>query len=213
MRKLFTLLFFLAYFLISSGQVLYKCEFVDSIGVADYERMIKSIRKSLEEKNLSEEIINEYISNYFGDSKAFLQIIERNVDVYSDSAIISLNHVSQSKFHIVMQMPGNKLMVRNGQLFRYNLGLESYVPSKISDSSQTFISTGNKKDIIGYICDGYISIDSVYRIWVTEKLPNSLNPGVGLKNIKGAVLGFEVKTENGHTKSFIRKIEKPKQMI
>jgi len=56
---------------------------------------------------------------------------------------------------------------------------------------------------MNYKCQEYISTDSTCRIWVTTELPDYLNPGIRKGNIKGAVLGFELKENVSITKSFL----------
>jgi hypothetical protein len=45
-------------------------------------------------------------------------------------------------------------------------------------------------------------------IWVTEELPDYINPGVRTSNVKGAVLGFRLIRQETDTKSIMVKLEK-----
>jgi hypothetical protein len=210
MKKII-LLFGLVFSLCSVAQrPIYKCQFSDSIGIIDYKHVVNSIRKSLEEKNLPPEVIDKYIVDNFSNPSTLAFVQERIVDAYADSSIISMNYDSIANNRIVLEMPGNKMMVKNGVVFRYNQGLETYTLSKISDRSQVFIPTGHKFEISGFICDEYISLDSIYKIWVTEKLPSTINPGIGIKNLNKAILGFEARTGNAYTRGMLKKIEKLK---
>lgn len=206
-RNIFLLSFLISSFYLKAQLPIYKCEFADSIGALDYNSVISSIRKSFTDKNISPEIIDEYISKYFNNPSSLAIVQSRIVEVYHDSSIININYDGASNNRIILEMPGNKMKVENGQVFRYNRVFDSYTLLETSERSQIFIPTGQEKDILGFICDEYISLDSNYKIWITDKLPMSINPGIGIKNIKKAVLGFEAKSGNAYTKAVLCKIE------
>jgi len=210
MKKIILLLGLISSLYSVAQRPIYKCQFTDSIGILDYNQVVNSIRKSLEEKNLSPEVIDKYIADNFSNPSTLAFVQERVVDAYADSSIISMNYDSIANNRIVLEMPGNKMMVKNGVVFRYNQGLEAYTVSKISDRSQVFTPTGHQIEIAGFICDEYVSLDSIYKIWVTEKLPPTINPGIGIKNINKAILGFEARTGNAYTRGMLKKIEKLK---
>lgn len=189
-------------------QPIYKCEFADSIRLIDYNSVVASIRNSLIEKGVSPEMVDKDVQKYFGDPSSLAIVQKIAVNVYFDSSIITLNYDSHSNNRTVLGLPGDKLKVESGQLFRYIQALESYTLLKIPDSSQLFISTGKQKEILNFICEEYISSDLIYKIWVTDKLPSTLNPGIGIKNINKAILAFEAKTGNTFTKVILKKIEK-----
>lgn len=58
-----------------------------------------------------------------------------------------------------------------------------------------FLATGKKVAILNYQCDEYLSTDSSCNIWVTPDLPDYVNPGIRKGNVKGGVLGFELKEQ------------------
>jgi hypothetical protein len=211
--KIFISFFFLFVALKGNSQKLYLCEYTDSINITNYEETIQQIRRSMEEKNVSPEIIDSYISNYFADKNSFLQVQSRIVDVYPDSSVITLKYIPRGNFQSSFQIPGNILLVKNSALFRYNKDSDTYFKSSLPDSSTTFTKNNSRKLILGFDCVEFQSLDHKYTIWIAEALPSSINPGIVAKNVPGAILGFEVKSGNGITKSILTKIEKPKVSI
>lgn len=195
-----------------NGQIIYKCIYIDSINISNLESQQASIRHSLSEKGLDEDIIETYIAKFFGDENSFLQVEERILEIYHDSTLIELNY-EPSRINQSFQIPSYKLMVKNGQLFKFSPSINSFSISKIPDSSKVFIPTSKSRLILSYNCDEYISQDSVYTIWVTKDLPSQVNPGISVKNVRGAILGFEGRKGTGITKSIIKSLEKPKRVL
>src|SRR5688572_27019332 len=196
--------------IICKGQLMYKCSYADSLGLINLENAKDQARNSLKEKKLPDDVIEQFISKAF--TTPYLQVQSRLVDVYQDSTLIKLNYVPQNNTDVFL-IDNIKYMVREGALYKYNSTFEMYVPSNISETSQQFLPTGNEKNILGYLCKEYISLDSVYKIWSTTELPSEINPGVGIKNIKAAILGFEVKKQNTFTISILNKLELIKNPI
>jgi|GEM_PF-6862672 len=180
--------------------------FIDTINVTNDKEILLKIRNSLIEKGVPDDVIEGYISNFFNGANPFLQTQERVAYVYQDSTIIHLNYIPNKNFE-TFQMSMRKLVYRGGVLYKYT---ESGVGEMItyeSDSSHIFTPTNNSKRIYGYECDEFLSLDSIYRVWINKGLSPNINPGIVLKNISGAVLGFEAKKGNAITKSTLYKIE------
>lgn len=78
------------------------------------------------------------------------------------------------------------------------------------DSDCLFDSTGEVKTILGYSCTAYTSKSRTIKIWVTNDLPSTINSGITVKNVKGAVLRFEIVNGNALTISTISGIVKNK---
>lgn len=193
----------------ATSQPHYICKYNDSIGILDYEKQIESMKAPLMENGMSLDIFDTYISKYFPDKNAFLVTSERDVVVYKDSSIIDLRYNSNKSFHISFELPSSRLKVERGKLFRYSQSNSAYIESIVSDSSVTFFQlTSKRKIILGYTCLEYINLDGSVVIWVCDDLPSVINPGISVKNVKGAVLAFEARNGNGVTKSCISKIEK-----
>jgi hypothetical protein len=187
------------------GQSKYVCHYVDSAGILSYEKQIEAIRKSLTEQQLPNEITESYIEKIFPNKQMFTLVKGREVLAEQDSTLITLNYSSSG--NVKIYMPSNKLMVKNGMLYRYSEPEDSFYLSDIPDSSQIFKPTNSYVYILNYKCEEFVSADSTYKIWITNELPSCINPGLGIKNISGAVLGFEAKINNSYTKSRLSSIE------
>jgi hypothetical protein len=101
----------------------------------------------------------------------------------------------------------DSLLLRNGELYIDSASKTGFSSAPVSTSKSNFQLTGKTKTILNYGCKEYFSTDSACRIWVTEDLPSSINPGVRLVTIKGAVLGFELRQQESLLKSYAIKIE------
>lgn len=194
------------------SQQIYQCFYSDSLGIADYDVQIAMLKKSLIEKELTSEMTDAYIAKTFPDKNSFCVTAGRNVFSYSDSTVITLDYSTLKRMNsgtsAQLLIPYTKLKISENTLYRFNADTGDYLESPVPDSDCLFDSTGEVKTIIGYSCTAYISKSGTKRIWVTSDLPSSINPGISVKNVKGAVMSFESVNGNAVSTSTIARILK-----
>lgn len=191
---------------LSTGQQIGTAVFIDPIDVKSQEQALNSIRNSFREKNMPEEVIEGYIKNFFAKENPFRQTQKREAVLFEDSAIISMNYVSNNNM-AVFETTNRKLIYKKGSLFKG--GDETNSPEIIlfNDSSTVYNRTGRNRSILGFMCEEYRSQDLKYKIWVSQELPHEVNPGIQIKNLKGAVLAFEAEIGNAITKSTLSELQ------
>jgi hypothetical protein len=168
-----------------------------------------TLRNQLKEKGFSEMMIDGIISNVERTYKNRESIKGRTVIVRGDSSFIELNY-APGKGEVFV-MTNKNLLVKNGRLFSQDPVSKEYIESKIEDSSRVFNSTGRYRMILGYECSEYKSLNHIYTVWITTKLPSAVNPGISHSNLPGAILGYEVNMGKATTRSGIVKI--PERVI
>jgi hypothetical protein len=207
-----TLILPLLFLSLTSYSQKYLCRFTDSLGISNYSEQTASMKKSLREKGLPEEVIDAFIQKSFSSESDFLQIKSREISTRFDSTCVTLNYGSSNNSEYI-GLTSNKYLVIRGVLYRFDSLNGTYILSNASDSSQIFIPLKKYKKILNYDCEEYISINGLYRIWVSHQLPSSINPWVSIKNVKGAILAFEARINNAFTRSIVNSIEVIKEVI
>lgn len=214
MKAIFIFLFFFALSGSLKSQQIFQCLFTDSLGFADYDIQIAMLKKSLIEKGLTDEMTDAYIAKAFPDINSFWVTTERNVSSYPDSAIIILDYTTLKSANpgafTQLLIPYTKLKIAENTLYRFNANTGLYMDSPVPDSDCLFDSIGEVKTILGYSCTAYTSKNGTKKIWVTNDLPSTINSGITVKNVKGAVLRFEIVNGNALTISTISSIVKNK---
>ena len=163
------------------------------------------MRSNMRAQGLSESTIDGIISNFAKSYSNMRSIQSRTVTLEGDSCFVELNYNSSKAETFVM--PGNKIVMVKGNLYRQDSKSKELVYSNIDDSSRMFKATGQKRTVMGYECWEYISLDGVYVVWVNKDLPSTLNPGISHINIPGAILGYETRMGNAITRSQLIKIQ------
>jgi hypothetical protein len=189
-----------------NAQGTYSCVYSDTLMAKVSEKQVDSIRSDLSSRGLPKQLIDGVISSFFEDPNRFLTVQERKVLTRNDSSFVTLDYVPNAGQVFTMKTK-NQLIVK-GKVYRYSDSLEEYLPSRIPDSSQFYSSTHRLVNILGYPCEEYESADGKYKIWVTQKLPASINPGIPVSNVMGCILGFEAKGANALSRSVIKSVEK-----
>lgn len=182
------------------GQKKFECEFSDTVITvlpdSVFAEMLTSSRPDIE---IPPEVMRQFLSQMKG--KPLNMIQKRIVKAGIEKTIISIERNSRDG-NLSMET-FDSLLYKNDELFPDSASGFSVLP--ISTTRKDFLSTGNTEVILNYKCKEYISTDSTCRIWVTTELPDYLNPGIRKGNIKGAVLGFELKANIIITRSFLTK--------
>lgn len=211
MRTIFICLVFFPLSGSLKSQQIFQGLYTDSLGVADYDVQIAMLKKSLIEKGLTDEMADAYVAKVFPDINSFWVTAERNVSSYPDSAIIILDYTTLKRSNpgafTQLLIPYTKLKIAENTLYRFNANTGLYTDSPVPDSDCLFDSTGEVKTILGYSCTAYTSKSGTIKIWVTNDLPSTINPGITVKNVKGAVLRFETINGNALTISTISGIQ------
>jgi hypothetical protein len=213
MKMLIILLMISGLIHLASGQQYYRCIYKDSMGIVNFDSQIESMRNGLVEKGAPPEIADLLLEKIFPGVESFSRTLTRTVSVYADSAIIEVDFESDTghnKVRVHYLVKNNKLMVKNGRLFHFNISLGEFKESTEKTGAAFFTPAFEKEKILGFPCEVYRSLDSSVRIWVSPELPSTINPGIAVHNdnIVGAILRFEVINENAFTASQIQSIEK-----
>jgi hypothetical protein len=182
------------------SQKKYVCEYSDTTTTilpdSIFAQMLTSSRPDIE---IPPEVMQQYLSQV--KEKPVSMIQKRIVKAEIEKTIISIERKSRSG-NLSMET-FDSVLYKNDELFPDSATASGFSVVPITTSRKDFLSTGNTKVIMNYKCKEYISRDSTCRIWVTTELPDYLNPGIRKGNIKGAVLGFELKANVIITRSFL----------
>jgi hypothetical protein len=178
----------------------YLCEFSDTVTTilpdSIFAEMLTSARPDID---IPPEVMQQYLSQV--KEKPLSMIQKRIVKAEIEKTIISIERSSRSG-NLSMET-FDSLLYKNDELFPDSASASGFSVLPIATSRKEFFLTGSTKVIMNYKCKEYISTDSTCRIWVTTELPDYLNPGIRKGNIKGAVLGFELKANVTITRSFL----------
>jgi|GEM_PF-2189295 len=200
MRKLILVLFLSCGSIISNAQKKYVCEFTDTLTTilpdSLFAQMLTSARPDIE---IPPEVMQQYLTQM--KQKPLRMVQSRIVRAEPEKTIITIDRSSRNGNLTTETF--DSMLYKNDEIF-----VESASKSGFSKKSSTlpkkeFLPTGRKVSILHYQCDEYLSTDSTSFIWVTKELPDYINPGIRKGNVKGAVLGFELKEQAYTTKCIL----------
>ena len=123
-----------------------------------------------------------------------------------DQTIISIDPGSKTGKLTVTTF--DSVLYKNDELFIQSATSSGFSSEPLSSPKKEFLATGKRKSILSFRCDEYLSTDSACYIWVTTELPDYINPGIRKGNVKGAVLGFDLKGQAYSTKCVLSKLGK-----
>ena len=182
------------------AQKKYVCEFSDTTRTilpdSIFAQLLTSSRSDIE---IPPEVMQQFLSQM--KEKPLFMAQQRIVNAGIDKTIIIIDRSSRGGNFISETF--DSVLYKDDELFPDSTSASGFSVLPISIPRKDFLSTVNTKIIMNYKCQEYISTDSTCRIWVTTELPDYLNPGIRKGNIKGAVLGFELKENVSITKSFL----------
>jgi len=200
MGKYVMMSLFLLAGLTNLAQKKYVCEFSDTTRTilpdSIFAQLLTSSRSDIE---IPPEVMQQFLSQM--KEKPLFMAQQRIVNAGIDKTIIIIDRSSRGGNFISETF--DSVLYKNDELFPDSTSASGFSVLPISIPRKDFLSTVNTKVIMNYKCQEYISTDSTCRIWVTTELPDYLNPGIRKGNIKGAVLGFELKENVSITKSFL----------
>jgi len=200
MGKYVMMSLFLLAGLTNLAQKKYVCEFSDTTSTilpdSIFAQLLTSSRSDIE---IPPEVMQQFLSQM--KEKPLFMAQQRIVNAGIDKTIIIIDRSSRGGNFISETF--DSVLYKNDELFPDSTSASGFSVLPISIPRKDFLSTVNTKVIMNYKCQEYISTDSTCRIWVTTELPDYLNPGIRKGNIKGAVLGFELKENVSITKSFL----------
>src|SRR6187200_1530022 len=200
MGKYVMMSLFLLAGLTNLAQKKYVCEFSDTTRTilpdSIFAQLLTSSRSDIE---IPPEVMQQFLSQM--KEKPLFMAQQRIVNAGIDKTIIIIDRSSRGGNFISETF--DSVLYKNDELFPDSTSASGFSVLPISIPRKDFLSTVNTKVIMNYKCQEYISTDSTCRIWVTRELPDYLNPGIRKGNIKGAVLGFELKENVSVTKSFL----------
>ena len=183
-----------------SAQKKYICEYSDTattiIPDSIFAQMLSSSRPDIE---IPPEVMQQFLSQM--KLKPLFASQQRIVKAANDKTIISIERSTRSG-NLTMETFDSALY-KNDELFLDSASSSGFASHPIDLPRKDFFSTGNSREILNYKCDEYLSTDSTCMIWVTKELPDYLNPGIRKGNVKGAVLGFELKANVSFTKCIL----------
>jgi len=172
------------------AQKKYVCEFSDTTRTvlpdSIFAQMLTSARPDIE---IPPEVMQQFLSQI--KERPMFMTQRRLVKAAIDRTIITIERSSRSG-NLTMET-FDSILYKDDEIFPDSLSATGFTLFPIASQRKEFLSTGNTVLILNYKCNEYVSNDSTCRIWITTELPDYLNPGIRKGNVKGAVLGFELK--------------------
>ncbi|TCJ14121.1 hypothetical protein EPD60_08920 [Flaviaesturariibacter flavus] len=134
-----------------------------------------------------------------------MQIQTRFVDAGTDSTIVTLSPEVEHE-GLTMPQSYSRMVMKKGRVVSRILDAnDQNVPIPPPDG-RSFASTGRTRIIMGYACAEFSANDGAVTIWVTDALPSSINPGVKDVNVKGAILGFSIRSQSDQLTSVLIRV-------
>ena len=184
MRKLILLFPLLLSVVISTAQKKYRCEFAETITSV----MPDSVFRNLASKsNLSAEATEQFLKQQKANPD--FKRLRLTVRAEKDQTIINVDTLPEKGS---FRKRFDSLLYRNDEIFNSALTSSGFSDKPYARPKRAYRGTGKKLSIQNYQCDEYISTDSSVYIWVSTELPEYINPGARINNVKGAVLGFQL---------------------
>ena len=199
MCKVVLILFLLSTGFTGRAQKNYVCEFADTmIAILDDSVLLRMSQFSPQD---DVEVTKEMRDQLFSEMRASFPTMYqlRIVNATKDQTVISMDRNSRSG-SLTMET-FDSILYKNDEIFLKSG--KGFSTNPLNSPKKEFISTGKKITILNYKCDEYLSTDSTCYIWVTTELPDYINPGIRKGNIKGAVLGFQLKANVTITKCIL----------
>jgi hypothetical protein len=183
-----------------SAQKRYVCEYADTATMilpdSIWAEMLTSSRPDIE---IPAEVLQQFISQM--KEKPIFMAQRRIVNAGFDKTVISIDRSSRNGKLTTETF--DSLFYKDDEIFMDSSSASGFSSSPINTPRKEFLASGNLKIILNYKCNEYVSTDSTCRIWVSTELPDYLNPGIRKGTIKGAVLGFELKSNATYTKCML----------
>jgi hypothetical protein len=156
--------------------------------------------KGMDDKAIAE--VNAQLMAKFASSKTHSSML-RKIRAKGDSTLIVFDKSSRTG-NLTVNMPDSMLLLGTTMYVGDSVG-KGFL--KTTGKERSFNPTGSSKKVLGYTCKEYLSTDSTLRIWVAENMPASLNPGVRVGKMKGAIMAFELMSGSMFTKCEMIKLE------
>ena len=179
--------------------------------VATYSQSVKArlsgaTMKSGQDADSSEKEIKKMIFEFvLKDQEVEIQFLD-SVIVYKDSAlVISIlikTDENDNGFRISTNAEKSHKVWKGGRF--YNIQKNGSKRMQPEDSYFEVFPTENKLVILGYPTIEYRSKDEKTKVWIAKSLPSSINPGIGIQKVKGAVLKYEFKNELNNNVTIIQ---------
>jgi len=194
----------LLYNLAAICQKQYRCEYSDSVIINSSDSLAHAFKKSIDlDEAINEDVLQQMVLQLMKTPLWMHQ--KRIIRASPDGTIISIDRSSrEGKLNMGTF---DSCLYKDDDLYLESSNAKGFSDKPMSGKRKEFIATGKTKEILKYVCKEYVSSDSTTFIWVSDALPQFINPGIRTGNIKGAVLGFILKTELVTTKCMIAKIE------
>jgi len=182
----------------------YHCEYSDTIIINTSDSLAHAFKKSIDlDETITEDVAQLLVSQLMKTPLWMNQ--KRIVRASLNRTIISIDRSSrEGKLNIETF---DSCLYKDDELYLESSNAKGFSDQAMTGKRKEFIATGKTKEILKYVCKEYVSSDSTTFIWVSDALPQFINPGIRTGNIKGAVLGFILNTELVTTKCMIAKIE------
>ena len=182
----------------------YRCEYSDTIIINTSDSLAHAFKKSIDlDETINEDIAQQLVSQLMKTPLWMNQ--KRIVRASPNGTIISIDR--SSKEGKLNMETFDSCFYKDDELYLNSPASKGFSDQPMTAKRKDFIATGKTKEILKYVCTEYVSTDSTAFIWVTDALPQYINPGIRTGNIKGAVLGFILKGEITTTTCMLAKIE------
>ena len=182
----------------------YRCEYSDTIIINTSDSLAHAFKKSIDlDETINEDVAQQLVSQLMKTPLWMNQ--KRIVRASLNGTNISIDRSSkEGKLNIETF---DSCFYKDDELYLDSPTSKGFSDQPMTAKRKEFIATGKTKEILAYLCKEYVSTDSTAFIWVSDALPQYINPGIRTGKIKGAVLGFILKAEIVTTKCMIAKIE------
>ena len=203
MRELILVLFLLCGSILSNAQKKYLCEFSDTVTTtlpdSVFSQMLTSSRPDLE---IPPHVMQQLLAQLKQKNMSMVQ--NRLVRAEVERTIITIDRSSRSG--ILTAESFDSLLYKDDEIFFDSASVTGFTRRYAQFPKKEFLATGRNVTIMDYQCTEYLSTDSTCFIWVSPELPDYINPGIRKSNIKGAVLGFELKGQPLTTKCVLTRL-------
>jgi hypothetical protein len=202
MRKLVLFCLLLLQVFFSHAQQKYRCAFRETTVSTIPDSLFRFL--AAKGTNLSSEEVGKFLEQQRTDPVSWYNL--KIVIAGKDQTYVSRDIYSVSGKDTIKTR--DSFLYKNDEIYNSARSRTGFSDKPWDYPKKIFKSTGGKDTIMNYQCEGYISTDSTCFIWVTDELPDYINPGIRKSNVKGAVLAFRLIRPETDTKSIMVKLDK-----
>jgi hypothetical protein len=189
--------------LFESTQKKYQCEYKETIYMTIPNDALEKLRSGFEAQGLPASMLKEFMDQF--RAQMMSSTSHRIVAAAADTTFITIKQGKEQTGTFKLSISDQKVMLVKGELYVMDSLGKKY--TKSTSEMRKFNPANEQKIILGHTCKKYRSEDSTVIAWITPDLPSYINPGIGIRGVNGAVLGYEIKKTNSAVIGEIDKIK------